>query len=50
VTARVDQKIHMLGAVVNGVEPPQERELMAPAMAPVEADLADDHGGDHSHP
>jgi hypothetical protein len=48
--AGVDQEVHMLGAMMNGVETPKERNLVAPAMAPVKSDLADDHGRNHARP
>jgi hypothetical protein len=37
-------------AVMNRMESPQQRDLVAPAMTPVEADLADDHRRDHARP
>ena len=43
----VDQEVDMFGAVVDRVETPDERDLMAPAVAPVEADLAHNHRRDH---
>ena len=40
----------MLGAVVDRMEAPEQRDLMAPAVAPVEADLAHHHCRDHARP
>jgi hypothetical protein len=40
----------IVSAVVNGVEPPEQRDLVTPAVAPVEADFADDHRQNHFRP
>ena len=47
---RVHQPIDVFGAVVHGVEPPQERNLMGPAMAPIETHFADDGYGKQPSP
>ena len=48
--ARTDQEVDVLRFVVDCVETPQEGDFMGPAMAPVEADLADDKGGHATQP
>jgi hypothetical protein len=35
---------------MNRTKSPQQRDLVAPAMTPVETDLADDHRRDHARP
>ena len=37
---RIYKEIHVFGAVMHRVKSPEERELVAPAMTPVEADFA----------
>ena len=37
------QPIEMLGAVMDGVEPPQQRHAMLQAMSPVDAEIAQHH-------
>jgi hypothetical protein len=41
----VDKKIELLGAVMDGMESPEERNLMAQAMRPVACGLPDRHRG-----
>ena len=41
----VDEKIELLGAVMDGMESPEERNLMAQAMRPVACGLPDRHRG-----
>ena len=47
---RADQEVDMLRAVVDGMEAPQKRDLMGPAMAPVETDFADDEPYENTLP
>lgn len=44
----VDEKVDVLGAVMQGVQAPQSGDFVAAAMAPVEADLAGDEGGEEA--
>jgi len=42
--AGVDKEVDMLGGMMDGVEPPEKRELVAPTMAPVEAHFGNEGG------
>ncbi len=48
--AGIDQEVDFLGAVMDGMEAPEERDLVAPAMAPVIADLPRHEPGERTHP
>jgi len=48
--ARVDQKIELLRAVMDGVKPPEERNLVAQAMGPVIGGLTHHHRGARLEP
>ena len=48
--ATTHQEIDVLGAVVDGVEAPEEGNFVAPTMAPIDADLPDDKRGDDPKP
>ena len=50
VAAGVDQKIHVLSAVMHRVKSPKEDAFMAPSMTPVKANFAHDHGCCHARP
>src|ERR1700737_2582775 len=41
--ARIDQPIQLFRAVMDRMEAPQQRNLVRPAMSPVESDFAYDH-------
>lgn len=48
--AGIDEEVEVLCGVMDGVEAPEERDFVGPAVAPVEADLSDDDGGDDAEP
>ena len=48
--AGVDQEVDLLGTVMDGMEAPEERDLVAPAMAPVIADLPRHQPGERASP
>ena len=47
-SSSIDQPIHMLSAVVDGVEFPKKGDLVGPAMAPVETNLTDNEGSNQA--
>jgi hypothetical protein len=42
--------MHLLWAVMDSVKTPEQRDFVAPAMAPVEADFANHHGRSPAQP
>ena len=48
--AGVDQKIDFLGAVMDGMEAPEEGDLVAQAMSPIVTDFGNDQSGDGFKP
>jgi hypothetical protein len=50
VGASTHQEIDVLGAVVDGVEAPEERNLVTPTMAPIGADITYHEPGDDPNP
>jgi hypothetical protein len=46
----IHQEIDVLGAVVDGVEAPEQGNFVIPTMAPIEADFTDDDRGDDLKP
>ena len=48
--AGIDQEVDLLGAVMDGMEAPEERDLVAQAMTPVIADLPRHQPGERARP
>ena len=48
--ASIDQPVNLLGAVMDGVEAPEQRDLMRPAMPPIETKFTNHQGRSEAPP